>query len=93
MFSVRDQWGGLERGMDTLPVPALNACTPFHPPTHLPTHPFLLQVIEGMGELHLEIIVDRLRREFKVECEVGAPQVRRGEKGRRENAAARASRS
>lgn len=33
-------------------------------------------VIEGMGELHLEIIVDRLRREFKVECDVGAPQVR-----------------
>lgn len=32
-------------------------------------------VIEGMGELHLEIIVDRLRREFNVECEVGAPQV------------------
>jgi elongation factor G len=32
-------------------------------------------VIEGMGELHLEIIVDRLRREFKVEADVGAPQV------------------
>jgi elongation factor G len=32
-------------------------------------------VIEGMGELHLEIIVDRLRREFNVECGVGAPQV------------------
>uniref|UniRef100_A0A7R9VU67 Elongation factor G, mitochondrial n=1 Tax=Chlamydomonas euryale TaxID=1486919 RepID=A0A7R9VU67_9CHLO len=32
-------------------------------------------VIEGMGELHLEIIVDRLRREFKVDCNVGAPQV------------------
>src|SRR6266481_5790509 len=32
-------------------------------------------VIEGMGELHLEIIVDRLRREFKVECNQGAPQV------------------
>jgi elongation factor G len=32
-------------------------------------------VIEGMGELHLDIIVDRLRREFKVECEVGAPSV------------------
>lgn len=32
-------------------------------------------VIEGMGELHLEIIVDRLRREFKVDCDVGAPQV------------------
>jgi elongation factor G len=32
-------------------------------------------VIEGMGELHLEIIIDRLRREFKVECNQGAPQV------------------
>lgn len=32
-------------------------------------------VIEGMGELHLEIILDRLRREFKVECNQGAPQV------------------
>jgi len=32
-------------------------------------------IIEGMGELHLEIIVDRMKREFKVECDVGAPQV------------------
>lgn len=32
-------------------------------------------IIEGMGELHLEIIVDRLQREFKVECNVGQPQV------------------
>jgi elongation factor G len=32
-------------------------------------------IISGMGELHLEIIVDRMRREFKVEAEVGAPQV------------------
>jgi len=32
-------------------------------------------VIEGMGELHLEIIVDRMKREFKVEANVGAPQV------------------
>ena len=32
-------------------------------------------VIAGMGELHLEIIVDRMKREFKVECNVGAPQV------------------
>jgi elongation factor G len=32
-------------------------------------------VIEGMGELHLEIIVDRMKREFGVECNVGAPQV------------------
>lgn len=32
-------------------------------------------IIAGMGELHLDIIVDRLQREFKVECNVGAPQV------------------
>jgi elongation factor G len=32
-------------------------------------------VISGMGELHLEIIVDRLKREFKVECSQGRPQV------------------
>jgi len=32
-------------------------------------------VIKGMGELHLEILVDRMRREFKVEASVGAPQV------------------
>jgi len=32
-------------------------------------------VISGMGELHLEIIVDRLRREFNVACEVGRPEV------------------
>ncbi len=32
-------------------------------------------IIAGMGELHLEIMVDRLMREFKVECNVGAPQV------------------
>jgi elongation factor G len=31
--------------------------------------------IEGMGELHLEIIVDRMKREFKVECNVGEPMV------------------
>ncbi|MGY6560616.1 MAG: elongation factor G [Luteibaculaceae bacterium] len=32
-------------------------------------------VISGMGELHLDIILDRLRREFKIECNQGAPQV------------------
>jgi len=32
-------------------------------------------IIEGMGELHLDIIIDRLKREFKVECNQGAPQV------------------
>jgi elongation factor G len=32
-------------------------------------------IISGMGELHLEIIVDRLQREFRVECNVGRPQV------------------
>jgi elongation factor G len=32
-------------------------------------------IIQGMGELHLEILIDRLKREFKVECNQGAPQV------------------
>jgi len=32
-------------------------------------------IISGMGELHLDIIVDRMKREYKVECNVGAPQV------------------
>ncbi|MFD1673154.1 elongation factor G [Alicyclobacillus fodiniaquatilis] len=32
-------------------------------------------IIQGMGELHLEVIVDRLQREFRVECNVGRPQV------------------
>ena len=32
-------------------------------------------IIEGMGELHLEVLVDRMRREFKVEANVGRPQV------------------
>ena len=32
-------------------------------------------IIAGMGELHLDIIIDRLKREFKVECNVGKPQV------------------
>jgi len=35
----------------------------------------LQTIISGMGELHLDIIVDRMKREFKVECNVGAPQV------------------
>merc|ERR1711916_226942 len=32
-------------------------------------------IIKGMGELHLDIIVDRMRREFKVDANIGAPQV------------------
>ncbi|MCF8224464.1 MAG: elongation factor G [Bacteroidales bacterium] len=32
-------------------------------------------IISGMGELHLEILMDRLKREFKVECNIGSPQV------------------
>ncbi len=32
-------------------------------------------VISGMGELHLEVLIDRMKREFKVDCNVGAPQV------------------
>ncbi|MFA5359115.1 MAG: elongation factor G [Patescibacteria group bacterium] len=35
----------------------------------------LQTIIAGMGELHLDIIVDRMKREFKVECNVGSPQV------------------
>ncbi len=38
-------------------------------------HEFGQTIIKGMGELHLDIIVDRMRREFKVEANVGAPQV------------------
>ncbi len=41
-------------------------------------------IISGMGELHLEIIVDRMRREFKVEASVGVPQVSYRETIRRE---------
>ncbi|MBY8975082.1 elongation factor G [Rhodobacteraceae bacterium NNCM2] len=32
-------------------------------------------IMKGMGELHLDILIDRMKREFKVECNVGAPQV------------------
>ena len=32
-------------------------------------------IMKGMGELHLDILIDRLRREFKVEANIGAPQV------------------
>ena len=41
-------------------------------------------IISGMGELHLDIIVDRMRREFKVEANIGAPQVSYRETIRRE---------
>ncbi|MBI5729262.1 MAG: elongation factor G [Candidatus Magasanikbacteria bacterium] len=46
------------------------------PTFHVHTDPETLQtIISGMGELHLDIIVDRMKREFKVEANVGAPQV------------------
>ena len=40
-----------------------------------PDEEFGQTIIKGMGELHLDIIVDRMKREFKVEANVGAPQV------------------
>ena len=45
--------------------------------THLRAHETETNqtVIAGMGELHLEILVDRMLREFKVEANIGAPQV------------------
>ncbi|KKQ26790.1 MAG: Elongation factor G [Candidatus Magasanikbacteria bacterium GW2011_GWC2_37_14] len=46
------------------------------PTFRMHTDPETLQtIIEGMGELHLDIIVDRMKREFKVEAKVGKPQV------------------
>jgi elongation factor G len=55
---------------------ALNKLSEEDPTFRVHTDPDSGQtIISGMGELHLEIIVDRLKREFKVECNQGAPQV------------------
>jgi elongation factor G len=55
---------------------ALNRLAEEDPTFRMSTHPETGQtLIAGMGELHLEIIVDRMRREFKVEANVGQPQV------------------
>jgi len=55
---------------------ALSRLAAEDPSVHLAVDPESGQtVIRGMGELHLEIIIDRLKREFKVEANVGAPQV------------------
>ena len=55
---------------------ALSKLSEEDPTFHVRTDPDTGQtVINGMGELHLEIIIDRLRREFKVECNQGNPQV------------------
>ncbi|MCS6986422.1 MAG: elongation factor G [Sphingomonadaceae bacterium] len=55
---------------------ALNRLAQEDPSFRVTTDPESGQtIIKGMGELHLEIIVDRLKREFKVEANVGAPQV------------------
>jgi elongation factor G len=55
---------------------ALNKLAEEDPTFHIKVNPETGQtVIAGMGELHLEILVDRMKREFKVEADVGAPQV------------------
>ena len=55
---------------------ALSKLAEEDPTFHVTTDPDTGQtIISGMGELHLEIIVDRLKREFKVEANVGKPQV------------------
>ncbi len=55
---------------------ALNRLAQEDPSFRVSTDPESGQtIIKGMGELHLEIIVDRMKREFKVEATVGAPQV------------------
>jgi len=55
---------------------ALNKLAEEDPTFQVKTDPDSGQtLIHGMGELHLEILVDRLKREFKVECNQGAPQV------------------
>ena len=55
---------------------ALTALSEEDPTFRVSTDPETNQtVIAGMGELHLEILVDRMLREFKVEANIGAPQV------------------
>lgn len=55
---------------------ALNKLAEEDPTFQIRTDPDSGQtIIHGMGELHLEILIDRLKREFKVECNQGAPQV------------------
>jgi elongation factor G len=55
---------------------AINKLATEDPTLHVNTDPETGQtILAGMGELHLEIIVDRMKREFKVEANVGKPQV------------------
>ena len=64
-----------QKDMDKLGI-ALNKLSEEDPTFRVHTDPDSGQtVISGMGELHLEIILDRLKREFKVECNQGKPQV------------------
>src|SRR5438552_1977640 len=77
----------LDAVVDYLPspvdIPPIKGHLPHHDATHAerpasddaPFAALALTIISGMGELHLEIIVERMRREFKVDANVGRPQV------------------
>src|SRR5260221_1721212 len=63
-------------GVQTCALPILNRLAQEDPSFQVTTdHETGQTIIAGMGELHLEIIVDRMKREFGVEANVGKPQV------------------
>ncbi len=61
--------------VDKLVSPLPNWLKKILPCRYEPMKKLVRPFLRGMGELHLEIIIDRLKREFKVEINQGAPQV------------------